>query len=160
MVRGKKFITTMPDPAASHALNRVGRRFVTAAPNRTWVADFTHVATWAGVVYVAFRTDALSRIVGRSAAPSKEIRLLLDALDIGLWQRGGDGRPHAPDALVYHSDAGSQLGFNGRRPVEPKPFTTHVLTSDGAHRRSRRSRSCGWTQKGSPTPSRCPTRPN
>jgi putative transposase len=30
-----------------------------------WVSDFTHVATWAGFVYVAFVIDAFAkRIVG------------------------------------------------------------------------------------------------
>ncbi|MFD9111501.1 DDE-type integrase/transposase/recombinase [Streptomyces bottropensis] len=52
------------------------RSFVAPAPNRCWVADFTHVATFAGVVYVAFVVDTFSRrIVGWSAATSKETRL-------------------------------------------------------------------------------------
>ncbi|MGH8883408.1 MAG: IS3 family transposase, partial [Stackebrandtia sp.] len=108
-VRGKKVITTMPDPKATRAPDRLDRVFVAAAPNRTWVADFTHVAAWAGVVYVAFVVDTFSRrIVGWAAATSKETRLVLDALDIGLWQRDRDGRRHAPGELVHHSDAGSQ----------------------------------------------------
>lgn len=30
------------------------------APNRRWVADFTHVSTWAGVVYIALVVDAVA----------------------------------------------------------------------------------------------------
>ncbi|MGY4927213.1 IS3 family transposase [Streptomyces sp. 900105755] len=72
-VRGRKVITTMPDQQAERAPDRVERDFVASAPNRCWVADFTHVATWAGVVYVAFVVDTFSRrIVGWSAATSKE----------------------------------------------------------------------------------------
>ncbi|RNL72088.1 IS3 family transposase [Streptomyces sp. I6] len=108
-VRGKKVITTMPDPAAARAPDLLDRDFVTPAPNRTWVADFTHVAAWSGVVYVAFVVDTFSRrIVGWSASMSKETKLVLDALDMGLWQRDRDGRPPTPGELVHHSDAGSQ----------------------------------------------------
>ncbi|MFD7284242.1 IS3 family transposase [Streptomyces sp. NPDC059862] len=108
-VRGKKVITTFPDPAATRAPDRLDRDFVAPAPNRTWVADFTHVAAWAGVVYVAFVVDTFSRrIVGWSASMSKESQLVLDALDMGLWQRDREGRPPVPGELVHHSDAGSQ----------------------------------------------------
>ncbi|MFE9942012.1 IS3 family transposase, partial [Streptomyces hirsutus] len=112
-VRGKKVLTTMPDPAAVRAPDRLDREFVAPAPNRTWVADFTHVAAWAGVVYVAFVVDTFSRrIVGWSASMSKQTQLVLDALDMGLWQRDRDGRPPKPGELIHHSDAGSQGGFN------------------------------------------------
>ncbi|MFI9363141.1 IS3 family transposase [Kitasatospora sp. NPDC053057] len=112
-VRGKKVITTIADPAAERAPDLVDRQFVATAPNRCWVADFTHIATWAGVVYVAFVVDTFSRrIVGWSAATSKETRLVLDALDMALWQRDRDGFPHQRGELIHHSDAGSQLEFN------------------------------------------------
>lgn len=108
-VRGKKVITTMPDPAAARAPDRLDREFVAPAPNRTWVADFTHIAAWAGIVYVAFVVDTFSRrIVGWSASLSKQTQLVLDALDMGLWQRDRDGYPPIPGELVHHSDAGSQ----------------------------------------------------
>lgn len=79
-VRGKKVITTMTDPAAARTSDLLDREFVAPAPHRTWVADFTHVAAWAGVVYVAFVVDTFSRrIVGWSASMSKEAQLVLDA---------------------------------------------------------------------------------
>ena len=108
-VRGRKVITTMPDPSAARAPDLVDRDFVAAAPNRCWVADFTHVTAWAGVVYVAFVVDAFSRrIVGWAASPTKQTRLVLDVLEMGLWQRDRDGRPHERGELIHHSDAGSQ----------------------------------------------------
>ncbi|WP_329611629.1 IS3 family transposase [Kitasatospora herbaricolor] len=108
-VRGKKVITTIADPAAERTPDLVDRQFVASAPNRCWVADFTHIATWSGVVYVAFVVDTFSRrIVGWSAATSKETRLVLDALDMALWQRDRDGFPYQRGELVHHSDAGSQ----------------------------------------------------
>ena len=108
-VRGKRVITTIPDQQADRAPDWVDRNFVAAAPDRCWVADFTHVATWAGVVYVAFVVDTFSRrIVGWSAATSKETQLVLDALEMALWQRDRDERPHIRGELIHHSDAGSQ----------------------------------------------------
>ncbi len=108
-VRGRKVITTMPDPAAARAPDLLDRDFVAPAPNHTWVADFTHVATWSGVVYVAFVVDIFSRrIVGWAAATTKHAQLVLDAVEMALWQRGRDGRPPAPGELIHHSDAGSQ----------------------------------------------------
>lgn len=87
-VRGKKVIATIPDPTAPRAPDLDDRDFVSDAPNRCWVADFTHVATWTGVAFVV---DTFSRrIVGWSAATTKESRLVLDALEMALWQRGRD----------------------------------------------------------------------
>ncbi|MFI5987736.1 IS3 family transposase [Streptomyces sp. NPDC051555] len=108
-VRGKRVITTIPDGSVERAPDLVDRNFVASAPNRCWVADFTHVATWAGVVYVAFVVDTFSRrIVGWSAATSKETRLVMDALEMALWQRDRDGFPYQRGELIHHSDAGSQ----------------------------------------------------
>ncbi|MFJ1744598.1 IS3 family transposase [Streptomyces microflavus] len=56
-VRGRKIITTIPDSAVERAPDLLDRNFGAAAPNRCWVADFTHVKTWSAVVYVAFVVD-------------------------------------------------------------------------------------------------------
>lgn len=107
-VRGKKIITTIPDSSVERAPDLLDRNFVAPTPNRCWVADFTHISTWSGVVYVAFVVDTFSRrIVGWSAAQSKETRLVLDALDMALWQRDQDEHPHQAGTLIHHSDAGS-----------------------------------------------------
>lgn len=112
-VRGRKLITTTSDPAAERAPDLLDRDFVASAPNRCWVADFTHVAAWSGVVYVAFVVDTFSRrIVGWSVSTAKEAQLILDAVEMALWQRDREGRPHTPGQLIHHSDAGSQLRFN------------------------------------------------
>ncbi|MGN9821970.1 DDE-type integrase/transposase/recombinase [Streptomyces sp. SD11] len=68
----------------------------------------TYLATWSGIVYVAFVADVFSRaIVGRSAATSNRAKLVLDAVDMALWRRDRAGAPAGP-GLVPHSDAGSQ----------------------------------------------------
>ncbi len=108
-VRGKRVITTLPGGQAGRAPDLVERDFVKDAPNRCWVADFTHVKTHSGIVYVAFVVDTFSRrIVGWSAATVKETVFVLDALEMALWQRDRDQRPVMPGELVHHSDAGSQ----------------------------------------------------
>jgi putative transposase len=83
------------------------------------VADFTHVATWSGMVYVAFVVDVFPRaIVGWSAATTKRSKLVLDALDMALWRRDRAGTPTGP-GLIHHSDAGSQYTSFA--------FTAHLL---------------------------------
>ncbi|MYW06420.1 IS3 family transposase [Streptomyces sp. SID3343] len=85
------------------------RDFVASAPNRVWVADFTHVAAWAGTVYVAFVMDTFSRrVVGWSAATNKRTDLVLSAFEMGLWQRDRMQHPVLHGELIHHSDAGSQ----------------------------------------------------
>ena len=70
----------------------VGRQFNPPAPDRLWVADFTYVPTWSGMVYVAFVIDAYSRrILGWRAATSMRTELVLDALEQALWTRHQDG---------------------------------------------------------------------
>ncbi|MEU1444023.1 IS3 family transposase [Streptomyces mirabilis] len=108
-VRGKRVITTIPGGQVDRAPDLLDRNFVASAPNRCWVADFTHVKTWSGVVYIAFVVDTFSRrIVGWSAATSKETQLVLDALEMALWQRDRDQIPYEKGELIHHSDAGSQ----------------------------------------------------
>jgi putative transposase len=106
--RGKRVRTTIPAPAAARAPDLVRRRFSPPAPDRLWVADFTYVPTWAGMVYVAFVIDAYSRrILGWRAATSMKTALVLDALEQALWARRREGRADL-SGLICHNDAGSQ----------------------------------------------------
>ena len=106
--RGRRVRTTVPAAAAARPADLVRRQFSPAAPDRLWVADFTYVPTWTGMVYVAFVIDAYSRrILGWRAARSMKTALVLDALEQALWtrQRGGTGDLAG---LIHHTDAGSQ----------------------------------------------------
>ena len=51
--RGRRIRTTIAGPQA-RAADLVRRRFNPPAPDQLWVADFTYVPTWSGMVYVAF----------------------------------------------------------------------------------------------------------
>jgi putative transposase len=106
--RGKRIRTTRPDAAAARPADLVRRQFSPARPDRLWVADFTYVPTWCGMVYVAFVIDAYSRrILGWRTATSMRTSLVLDALEQALWTRRRDGKGDLP-GLVHHTDAGSQ----------------------------------------------------
>jgi putative transposase len=92
--RGKKVRTTIPGRDGQRAGDLLNRDFTAAAPNRRWVAGFTYVATWSGIVYVAFVVDIYSRaIVGWTAATRKRASLVLDALQMALWRRDRSGHP-------------------------------------------------------------------
>ena len=103
VVRGRSCRTTVSDEAADRPADLVNRQFTAMRPNQLWVADFTYVATWAGLVYVAFVIDVFARrIVGWRVASSMRTDLVLDALEQALWSRTGT------EGLVHHSDRGSQ----------------------------------------------------
>lgn len=106
--RGKRIRTTVRDEGHERAADLLNRDFIASSPNQRWVAGFTHMRTWDGVVYVAFVVDVYSRaIVGWSAATSKRAKLVLDAFEMALWRRDRAGTPAGP-GLIPHSDAGSQ----------------------------------------------------
>ena len=108
VVRGRRWRTTIADDAADRPSDLVERDFTATAPNQLWVADFTYVATWSGVVYVAFVIDVFSRrIVGWKADTNMRTGLVLDTLEMALWTREHAGLP-AGAGLVHHHDNGSQ----------------------------------------------------
>ncbi len=103
--RGKVVRTTVPDHAVPCPLDRVNRQFKADRPNQLWVSDFTYVSTWQGWLYVAFVIDVFARrIVGWRVSHSMRTDFVLDALEQALYAR----QPERADALVHHSDRGSQ----------------------------------------------------
>ena len=103
--RGKVVRTTIPDKAVPCPLDRVNRQFRADRPNQLWVSDFTYVSTWQGWLYVAFVIDVFARrIVGWRISRSMRTDFVLDALEQALYAR----QPELSDALIHHSDRGSQ----------------------------------------------------
>jgi hypothetical protein len=87
--------------------NVLDRQFTAEAPNQKWVADFTYIWTAEGWLYVAAVIDLFSRrVVGWSMSDTMTAQLVTDALMMAIWRRG------KPDALLHHSDQGSQGGLN------------------------------------------------
>jgi transposase InsO family protein len=103
--RGKPWRTTTPDPKALRPPDLVDRDFTAARPDELWVADFTYLRCWEGLVFFSFVIDAFSRrIVGWQFAGHMRTDLVLDALRMALTRR-----EHGADVeLIHHSDAGSQ----------------------------------------------------
>jgi transposase InsO family protein len=54
---GKPWRTTTPDPEGRRKPDLVERDFTAERPNELWVADFTHLRTWEGVVFFSFVID-------------------------------------------------------------------------------------------------------
>ena len=85
------------------AANVLDRQFVAERPNQKWIADFTYLWTAEGWLYVAAVIDLFSRrVVGWSMKAEMTAQLVADALVMAIWRRG------KPDALLHHSDQGSQ----------------------------------------------------
>ena len=85
------------------APNVLDRQFTADQPNRKWIADFTYVWTAEGWLYVAAVIDLFSRrVVGWSMSAAMTARFVTDALVMAIWRHGN------PDALLHHSDRGSQ----------------------------------------------------
>ena len=94
--------TTVRDRGARPAPDLVERNFVASSPNCLWVADITYIPTWAGFLYLAVVLDAFSRkIVGWAMATHLRTELVLEALNLALWQR-------RPAGVIHHSDQGTQ----------------------------------------------------
>ena len=102
----RRFVkTTQRAEDARPAPDLVDRDFSVSGPDQLWVADITYVPTWAGFLYLAVVLDAWSRrVVGWAMATHLRTELVLDALDMALWQR-------RPEAVIHHSDQGTQGGF-------------------------------------------------
>lgn len=87
----------------SPASNVLDRQFKAERPNQKWIADFTYIWTAEGWLYVAAVIDLFSRrVVGWSMKAEMNAQLVADALVMAIWRRG------KPDALLHHSDQGSQ----------------------------------------------------
>ena len=112
--RRKTTRTTFRDRDVHTVPDLVQRDFSAAGPDRLWVADITYISTWAGLLYLAVVVDAFSRrVVGWAMATHLKTQLVLDALQMALWQR-------RPIGVVHHSDQGTQytsIAF-GRRCQE------------------------------------------
>jgi putative transposase len=101
--------TTIPAKDGTRAGDLLDRDFTAAAPNRTWVMDFTYVRCWTGWVYVAFVVDVFAqRTVAWNAATTKDVDLVMTPIRMATWQRAYEGHPVLPGQLIGHADAGSQ----------------------------------------------------
>jgi putative transposase len=110
--RRRSVRTTRRDESAAVSDDLVKRAFTATEPDRLWLADITYLPTWQGFLYLAVvLAGCTRRVVGWAMADHLRAELVVDALDMALWNR----RPTT--GLIHHSDHGSQytsLAF-GRR---------------------------------------------
>jgi putative transposase len=119
--RGKSWRTTTPDPPARRRPDLVNRDFAAEHPNELWVADFSYLRCWEGLVFFSFVIDVYSRkVVGWQFAGHMRTTLVLDALGMALStpERVQEVR------LIHHSDRGSHTSAvttpNPARPRRPR----------------------------------------
>ena len=84
----------------------VKRDFTAARPDGLWVADFTYLRCWEGVVFFSFVIDALQPHDRRLAVRRHTCAPRSSSTRCG-W-RSHQRAPGADVQLVHHSDAGSQ----------------------------------------------------
>jgi putative transposase len=100
--RRRKWRTTKRAKDARPAPDLIDRDFRVKGPDRLWVADVTYVPTWSGFLYLSVVVDAWSRrVVGWSMETHLRTELVLQALNMAIWQR-------RPEAVIHHSDQGTQ----------------------------------------------------
>jgi putative transposase len=109
--RGTPWRTTVPDPDAARRPDLVEREFTASGPDRLYVADFTYLRCWEGLLFFAFVIDVYSRrVVGWQLTAHMRASLVCDALRMAVCTRPRHG---ADVQLVHHSDHGSQyLGLD------------------------------------------------
>ena len=100
--RRRRCRTTSRGNSAQVVPDLVKRNFRVEAANQLWVSDITYVSTWSGFLYLAIVLDAYSRrVVGWSMANHLRTELVLEALNMAIWQR-------RPGQVIHHSDQGTQ----------------------------------------------------
>jgi len=103
-LRRRRFLRARaPYQRTPAAPNRLAWPFASAAPDRVWVGDITHIPTREGWLYLATVLDVCSRRVVGWAMASQQTRELAErALEMAIVHR----RP-APHVVLHH-DRGSQ----------------------------------------------------
>ncbi|HET9647916.1 MAG TPA: IS3 family transposase [Microlunatus sp.] len=105
--RAKRRCTTKQAAQVAHIPDLVGRDFTADTPGAKLVGDITYVATAEGWLYVALVIDCFSRaIVGWAMADHYQTPLITAAI------RMAARRLTIPSQAIFHSDRGSNGGFN------------------------------------------------
>jgi transposase InsO family protein len=99
--RAKGLRSTIPAKDGRRAGDLLDRDFTAAAPNRTWVSDFTYVRSWAGFCYVAFIVDVFAqKIVAWHASSTKTVDLVMSPATNGAVAT----RPRRPPPPARRAD--------------------------------------------------------
>ena len=100
-------VTTDSRHSLGFADNILDRAFMADAPNRKWAGDISYIWTSEGWLYLAVVIDLFSRrVIGWAASNRMKKDIAIRALDMAMRLR------HPPSGCIFHSDRGSQGGFN------------------------------------------------
>ncbi|AVH20081.1 hypothetical protein C5B73_00035 (plasmid) [Nocardia cyriacigeorgica] len=100
-------VTTIAGDAADLP-DLVARDFTADAPGRKLVGDITYIRTWEGWLYLATVLDCYSKkVIGYAMADHMRTELVTDALRMAIRNL-----PIMVEGTIFHSDRGSQGGFN------------------------------------------------
>ncbi|RQW98004.1 IS3 family transposase [Micromonospora globispora] len=105
--RRRRRSLTRQDVIAPPAPDLLGRDFTAAAPGEKLVGDITYLPTEEGWLYLATVIDLHTReVVGHAMAEHTRAELACDAIALAA------GRGLTGKGAIFHSDRGSQGGFN------------------------------------------------
>ncbi|MBF6303015.1 DDE-type integrase/transposase/recombinase, partial [Nocardia amamiensis] len=91
-----------------------------------WVGDVTEIPTLEGKLYLASVEDRFSgRLLGYATSAHHDAELACAALKMAAATRGGFD---AIDGVVFHSDRGSEGGFNWSM----QHFDVRAIVGDGS----------------------------
>jgi putative transposase len=124
-----------------HGLTRQGKRpaapdlvrrtFNTVAPNVLWTGDLTEIGTGEGTLYLACVLDMFSRnALGHAFSAHHDADLAVAALQQAAARRGGPA-----DGVIFHTDRGSEGGFNWSSQHLDVEVLGWVVRRDGLGRR-------------------------
>jgi len=85
--------------------------------DQLWVSDLTYVPTLAGFLYLAVILDTFSRrVIGWAMGPRPTMQLVIEALDMAIWNRRAD------PGVIHYSDHGSGASAANLSGRPPKPM--------------------------------------
>lgn len=100
--------TTLVGHDDAYPVDAVKRAWDTGSLNAVWVGDITYLRTWQGWLYLATVIDAHSRrVIGWAIEEHMRTDLVQAALQMAITLRG-----ERPTQVVFHTDKGTQGGFN------------------------------------------------
>jgi putative transposase len=130
---------TRRDQAATPSAYLVERNFRPAAPDRLYVADITQHRTGEGWFYLAVVLDCFSRrVVGWAMADHIRSELVVDALQMAIWNRRPPPAPSITATTARPTPAGRSATDCGRQGCSARWATSGTSSTTPSRKASSR----------------------